>query len=164
MSRSEPLLLAFDSQFGHQRRRHRRENPRGRRVRAPPAPVAVQRTGAQIMAVARPVAGKLYAGGETPGLGGLINRPVTELAQQQPSGHRLEFLGRPSDRCVKVLPQLFRRQELEAAAAQDSFPPLIQPAPGRGGQLRVPPGPEFGVEKPVLQALIGRFEGAPILG
>jgi hypothetical protein len=64
---------------------------------------------------------------------------------------------------VKRLPQLFRRQELEAAA-QDAFQPRFEAAQGLGGQVGEPPGAAVGVEQQVLRAVRGRFKVTPRLG
>ena len=100
---------------------------------------------------------------KAPGSGGLSDRPGAELAQEQPSGHGMEFLGGPRELRVKRLPQLFRRQELEAAA-QDAFQPRFEAAQGFGGQVGEPPGAAVGVEQQVLCAIRGRFKVTPRLG
>jgi hypothetical protein len=76
----------------------------------------------------------------------------------------MEFLGGPRELRVTRLPQLFRRQELEAAAAQDAFQPRFEAAQGLGGQVGEPPGAAVGVEQQVLRAIRGRFKVTPRLG
>ena len=75
----------------------------------------------------------------------------------------MEFLSGPRELRVKRLPQLFRRQELEAAA-QDAFQPRFEAAQGLGGQVGEPPGAAVGVEQQVLRAIRGRFKVTPRLG